>query len=145
MMGSEEEEIQELEETLKKLEAMDNKDSGYGSPEPEKKDNMFKFFKEVLNLAQSWKVGNLKDEEIGKSEFSIRTDLELAAYFNAEGWNEVSDFFTLQANIVAEPTMGRKGFMSQLFVTQIKKEQKMKQPEAKRRGLFGGGRKDESE
>ncbi len=137
----EEEVLRELESELEELE-QEQGSKGYGSPTPEKKDNMFKFFREVLTLKESWKVANLKDEEIGRSELSIRASLDMASYLKEEGWDQVSDFFIRQAEIVAEPTMGRKGFMAQLFVTQIRKDQKLKEPQIKKKGLFGGGKND---
>jgi len=145
-MGTSQEEIlAQLEEELEELEAGQSTSSGYGSPTPEKKDNMFKFFKEMVNLKESWKVGNLNDTEIGQSGLSIRSNLDMANYLTAEGWDKVAEFFTRQAEIVAEPTLGRKGFMAKLFVTQIKKEQKLKEPTAKRKGLFGGKKDEPSE
>lgn len=145
-MGNKEEELEQLEEELAELEALgESGNKNYGSPSPEKKDNMFKFFREVLTLPESWKVGNLKEEEIGKSRLGVRAWLELAAYADAEKQDLIKDYFIKKANIVAEPTMGRKGFMAQLFVTQIRKEQKVKAPEQKKKGfLFGGGNKNEN-
>ena len=147
MTNKGEEELAELERELEELEASsgESEKQSYGSPSPEKKDNMFKFFREVLNLKESWKVANLKDEEIGKSKLGVRAYLELAAYAAAEDLDLVSAYFKDKADIVAAPTMGRKGFMAQLFVTQIRKEQKVKSPEQKKKNWFGaGGNKDES-
>ncbi len=148
MTNKGEEELEALEEELERLESVEGTEkSSYGSPSPEKKDNMFKFFREVLNLKESWKVGNLKDEEIGKSRLGVRAYLELSAYAEAEGQDLISEYFTKKADIVAAPTMGRKGFMAQLFVTQIRKDQKVKSPEQKKKSLFGfgGGKENESE
>ncbi|KKM70766.1 hypothetical protein LCGC14_1437330, partial [marine sediment metagenome] len=39
--------------------------------------------------------------------------------------------------IMASSSMGRKGFMAQNFVTQIKKEQKIKEPAPEKKGFFG--------
>ena len=145
-MTNEEETLEELEKELETLESSEELGkSSYGSPTPEKKEGIFKFFKEVLNFKESWKVGNLKDEEIGKSTLGVRSYLELAAYAKAEELDLVSDYFTDKANIVAAPTLGRKGFFLQTAVTQIKKEQKLKESSQKKKSfLFGGGKKDES-
>lgn len=138
-MGKSEDDLAQLEAELKELEGMSKGSSDYGSPKPEEKENMFKFFKEILNLPASWKVGNLKDEEIGKIELTVRSNLSLAQYARAEGLDLVSDYFENEADIVAAPTMGRKGFMAQLFVTQIRREQKMSAPQPQKRSWFGGG------
>lgn len=140
------EEIEQLERELADLE---EKASGttdlssiYGSPTPEKKDNQFKFFKYVIDLPESWKVGNLKEEEIGRSSLSVKSNLELAQYADAEGLDLVGKYFTGQANIIASVSMGRKGFMAQLFVTQIKKDGKINTTDQKKRGFFSGGKTD---
>lgn len=140
----EDSELDELRAELDELEAMTGASKpSFGIPDPKKQEGMFKFFDKILHLPESWKVGNLKDEEIGRSTLSVRSNLELAAYLREEKWDQVAAFFTTQADIVAAPTMGRKGFMASLFVTQIRKDQSVKQPTAKKRSWFGGGNKDE--
>ena len=138
-MSKDEDELRELEEELKELvEGEGEGKTDYGSPEPEKKESMYKFFREIINLKESWKVGNLKDEEIGQIRLGVRSYLDLARYAQAENLDLVKDYFIDKADIVAAPTMGRKGFMAQLFVTQIRKEQKIKDPSAlKKKGWFG--------
>ena len=127
------EELENIAE--QQMEAMNE---SYGSPEPERKDSVFKFFEKILKLAESWKVGNLHDTEIGQSKLSVRGNLEIAQYCKAEDLMEVSEYFTKRAEIIASTSMGRKGFLAQLFVTQIKKEQKLKPPMAQKKKLFGG-------
>lgn len=111
---------------------------GYGSPEPEKKDGIFRFFRDVLKFPESWKVGNLKDVEIGQSKLSIRSLLELGQYAEKEGLNEVADYFVERANIVGSTTMGRKGFFLQTSITNIKKEQKIREPMPEKKRWIGG-------
>ena len=141
------EELEQLEAELEDLEALtpEGKKS-YGSPSPEKKDNIFKFFREMLDIKETWKIGNLKDEEIGKTRLGVRAYLELSQYADAEGLEAISKYFTGKAGIVSDPTMGRKGFFLQTAVTQIKKEGKLKDTSQRKKGLFfGGGKKDETE
>lgn len=130
-------ELKELEEQLKQLES-GSKTSDFSSDSPMKeiKDNIFKFFREILQLKESWKVGNLKDSEIGLTRLSIRSYLELAQYASAEGLDIVSDYFTERAEITASTSMGRKGFLPQLFVTQIKREQKLQEQPKEKTGWF---------
>lgn len=140
------EELKQLESELEELDKSIGKSSeDYGSPKPQDKDSMFKFFREILKLPESWKVGNLKDDEIGKIRLSVRSFLRLATYAKAENLDIVEKYFMTQADIVAAPTMGRKGFMAQLFVTQIKKEQKMKSPEQRKKGWFSRRTENEEE
>ena len=146
MTNESDEELEQLEAELKALEAVDTSGkSSYGSPDPEKKENIIKFFREVLSSKESWKVGNLKDEEIGKSRLGVRAYLELAAYAEAEQQDLISKYFIQKANIVSEPTLGRKGFFLQTVVTQIKKDQTIKTPQKKKSFLFGGKQDEPTE
>lgn len=109
---------------------------GYGSPTPEIKETIFRFFRDLLNFPKSWKVGNLSNVELGQSKLGVRHYLELAQYAEAEGLNIVADYFRGKADIVSSTSMSRKGFLPQLFVTQIKKEQKLKEPLPEKKGWF---------
>lgn len=138
-------EIQKLEAEIKQLEEQGiSIPESYGSPDIEKKDSIYKFFREILHLPESWKVGNLKNDEIGKSRLSVRSYLELAAYNKAEGQSIVSEYFTSKANILASTSMGRDGFVVKTIVTSIKKEDKASNSMPIKRTLFGGWKKDES-
>ena len=138
--------LEDLQEELEALETLsESGKASYGSPTPEKKDSIFKFFKEILTHKETWKVGNLKDEEIGKLRLGVRAYLELSAYAEAEKMELVAEYFTSKANIVAAPTLGRKGFFLQTAVTQIKKEQKLKEPSLKKKPFWFGGNKNETE
>lgn len=130
--------LAELEAELKALEALGS-DSSYGSPAQPDKESQYKFFREILNFVKSWKVGNLKDDEIGRTKLTVRSYLELARYSNAEGLDLVQGYFLDKANIVAEPTMGRKGFFAQLIVTSIKKEDKGEEKPKPKKSWFGRG------
>lgn len=124
-ISSDEEELKQLEEELKKLESMD-----YGSPEKEKKESIFKFFKEILFLKDTTRIGNLSNTELGECRLGVRHFLELSNYATAENLDIVSKYLKNRAGIISSTSMSKKGFWPQLFVTQIKKEQKIvhKQP-----------------
>jgi len=141
---TDEDETKKIEEEIRAIENMVSGDSktDYGSPSPEQKDNTFRFFRDILRFPDSWKVSYLKEEEIGKSRLSVRSWLEISKYADAEGLNVVHDYFRTRADIVASTAMGRKGFLAQLFVTQIKKEQKIKTDDKKKKGLFSGSKED---
>ncbi len=140
-----EEQLKELEEELQQL-GIDHQEEiaeKYGSPDPEKKESMFKFFREMLNFVDTWKVANLKDAEIGQSTLSVRSYLELGLYAGAEKMDIVSEYFESKARILAATSMGRDGFFPQIVVTNIKKNQTVKEKPKSSGGLFGG-KKDES-
>ena len=133
-MSNEEELTEEEMEELQKL--VGNQDAGYGYPEAPKKDSIFKFFREILNREDTTKVGFLKPDEIGKAFISVRQYQNIANYAHSEGLDKVSDYLNRKSHILTSSSMSHKGFLAQLFVTQIKKEQKVIPPKPKKEGWF---------
>jgi len=130
VLGSEEEELARLEEEIKKLDNLD-----YGSPSPERKENIFKFFREILTQKDTTRIGNLSNTELGQARLGVRHYLELSKYAEVEGLDTVADYLKAKAGIITSTSMSRKGFWSKLFVTQIKKEQK-EVPKEQKKGWF---------
>jgi len=124
------EEIEKLEEELKKLE---DKDTSYGSPKPQDKDNLFKFFRHILTVKDTTRIGNLSTMEIGMGRLSVRGNKSIALYAGAEGLDLVKDYFNDLSNILTESSMSKKGFWAQLFVTNIKKEQRLKEKSSEKK------------
>ena len=135
------EEIKQLEEELKKLE---DKDTSYGSPKSPDKESLFKFYNKLLTIKDTTRIGNLTSPEIGLGRLSVRGYKSIALYAEAEGLNIVKDYFNNQANIMTETSMSKKGFMSQLFFTQIKREKKDK-PKTEKKKWFSGKTEGEGE
>ena len=76
---------------------------------------------------------------------SVRSYQEIALYAEAEQLDKVAKYFKDKAEIIARTSMSKKGFWSQLFVTQIKKEQKLKEGETQKKGfLFSKPKEEES-
>lgn len=142
---SKEEELKKLEEEISALSTDETDLTGYSSPEPEKKESIYKFFREILTFKDAWKVGNLADQEIGKTALSVRSLLELSQYAEAEGLDLVSGYFRTRAELTSATTMGRKGFFPQIVVTNIKKEQKLSEPKPKKKKWFGKTEGEENE
>jgi len=134
------EEIEKLEEELKKLES---KDTSYGVPSTTQKDNMFKFFRSILKIKDTTRVANLTKLEVGMSDLSVRGWQRIAHYAEAENLKVVAEYLTRQSEIITSTSMGVKGFWSQLFVTNIKKEQRLKDKTPEKKKWFAS--KDKSE
>ncbi len=134
------EEIKQLEEELKKLE---DKDTSYGSPKSPDKESLYKFYNKLLTIKDTTRIGNLTAPEIGLGRLSVRGNKSISLYAEAEGLNIVADYFNNQANILTETSMAKKGFMSQLFFTSIKREKKDK-PQTEKKKWFSG-KKEEAE
>ena len=130
VLGSEEEEIARIEEEIKKLDNID-----YGSPTPEKKEGIFRFFREILFLKDTTRIGNLLNTELGQARLGVRHYLELGAYAEVEGLDTVAKYLRGKAEIITSTSMSRKGFWAKLFVTNIKREQK-EAPKEQKKGWF---------
>ena len=126
-------EIEKLEEELKKLE---DKDTSYGSPKPSEKDSQFKFFRDILKIEDTTRVGNLTAQELGLTKLGVRHYQEIAAYAGVEGLDIVQDYLMLKSQIISSTSMSKKGFWAELFVTMIKREKKDKPTEEKKKKWF---------
>jgi len=109
-------------------------DSG-GYPKPLAKDTIFKFFRELLGLKNNEKVGNLSVSELGQLGMTVRGYLELSNYCREESMNKVADYLDTKAQIILATSLSKKGFFPQLFVTQVRKEQKIR-PTIDKKGWF---------
>jgi len=136
------EEIKKLEEDLKKLE---DKDTSYGSPSATVKESLFKFFNKILTIKDTTRIGNLTAPEIGLSRLSVRGNKSIALYAGVESLDTVADYFNNQANIISETSMAKKGFWSLNFVTQIRKEARIKDTKPEKKGWFTKKTKEEGE
>lgn len=131
---AEDEELKQLESELdEQLAKLGATDSSYGSPKAPTKDNMLLLFRDLIKSQDSRKVSNL-----GKIELhNVRSYLNIALYADAEGLDLVSLYLQNKAENTLSTAMSKKGFFAQLIVTNIKKEQKLRTPELKKKGWFG--------
>jgi hypothetical protein len=114
---------------------MGNKNYGY--PTPPTKDSIFKFFRDILGLEDSSKAGNLESNEMGQLKLTVRHYQDLANFAKYRNLDIVNAYLKGKSEIILSTSLSRKGFLPQLFVTQIKKEQKMRKAEAQvKQGFF---------
>ena len=139
---------EELTAAYDKLKSDDDTDgsSGFDYPKGVKKDTIFRFFRYVIDKKDSSKVANFDPRtELGMLELPVRNYLSIGNYCEqVEELPEVAKWFYSEAEVIAATSMGKKGFLSQLFVTQIKKEQKITTPK-KSGGFLGFGKKPDEE
>lgn len=107
-----------------------------GYPKPFPKDTIFKFFRELLALKNNEKVGNLSTSELGQLGVTTRGYLELSNYCRAENMSRVAEYLDTKAQIILATSLSKKGFLPQLFVTQVRKEQKIRTPTEMKGGWF---------
>lgn len=138
-MASEKEELeklQRLEAELKTMEEAESVGEEYGFPEAPKKESVYRFFKYLLALGDSSKTGNLSVPELGQLKLHVRGYRDIAAYARSEGLSDVANYLDNKGEILLATSLSKKGFLPQLFVTQIKKEQKVKPTEEVKKKWF---------
>ena len=135
------EELKALEDQLRKLE---DAESDTAWPKPPDKESVYKFFKHLIGLKDSSKIGNiLKEEELGALKLSIRRYQDVANFSAAMNYDKVTAYLMGKSEIMLGTSLSRKGKLVELFVTNIRKETKTtKEGEKKKKGLFGGGKEE---
>ena len=104
----------------------------FGYPRPPSKDTIFKFFRYIIGLDDSSKIGNLSKTELGDPKLSVRDWQSISKYAEAENLPQVSRYLMGQGEITLATSSSYKGFLAKLFVTQIKREQKATPGEPKK-------------
>ena len=132
--------MQDMEDDLR-----DRQESALDYPMPEVKDNVFKFFRELLRMKDSSKVGNLKKDELGSLLLPVRNYRDIGNYNESEGQEIVAAYLNLKAETILATSLSRDGFLPQLFVTQIKKEQKVRKHDVESKGWFNRNVKNKEE
>jgi len=142
-----EEQIAALEDELKKIESGGStSDSGFSSPSPEKKDSTLVLFRELISAVDSRKFGNLENKELGTAAMSVRDQLDIANYLEAEGLDKLSNYFEKKAEIIFATSLSKRGKLIDNIITQIKKEQKVKDSAPiEKKGFFNFGKKQEEQ
>jgi ferritin len=116
----------------------DTKSDGYGHPTAAQKDSILRFFRELIKEKDSRKIANLSQEELKL----VRYYLDLSHYADAEGLDLVAEYITGLAEVSLATSMAKKGFLVQSAITQIKKEQKLKEPSPQVKKWFGAKKEE---
>lgn len=121
----------------------------FGSyPNPMPKESIFTFFKHILGIKDSSKVANLDRRELGMLDLSVRNSEHLGKLGYMLHNKSYGDFFMNKAEITLATSMSKKGWLSELVVSQKKFSQRTVQPmnlQAAKKGFLGlGGGKTET-
>lgn len=125
----------ELQKYLDAAEAQAAGDPGL--PTGPERDSIFKFFRELLVRDDTSKVGNVDKYELGYLPLPVRAYQSIAHYCDMRGLNLWSSWAMGKGEIILATSLSKKGFLPQLFVTQIKREQKSLGSKYVEKGFFG--------
>lgn len=133
------------EDELEQLYQTQSAQVDVGMPPAVPRESVYKFFRFILGLKDSSKVGNLKEPELGLPLIPVRSYQYLAQDME-KAWqmDRVKDYLMHQGEVTLATSLSRKGFLSELFVTQIKREKKDRPKEVKK-GWFNFSKKTEGE
>jgi len=89
-------------------------------PDQKKKDDLFSLFHKVWRAPDSSKVGNLSSQELGMLPMSVRDNQYLALLGETFGHKDLAKFFKRRSEIILSTSASKKGWFTELFVSQKK-------------------------
>lgn len=121
----------------------------FGSyPNQVSRETIFTFFKHILGIKDSSKVGNLDKRELGMLDLSVRNCEYLAKLGGMLHNRAYNEFFMQKAEITLATSMSKKGWLPELVVSQKRYSQRSVQPmttQQTSKGFLGmGGGKTET-
>jgi len=128
-------EQEELQRYLNEAESTSRGGEAY--PTGPSKDSIFKFFREILERADSSKAANVDKYELGYLPLPVRAYQSIAHYCEMRGLGLWQRWAMGKGEIILATSLSKKGFLPQLFVTQIKREQKGPSSRVVEKGFFG--------
>jgi hypothetical protein len=93
-------------------------------PGLKKKDDVFSLFKRVWRAPDSSKIANLSIQELGMLPMSVRDNQYLALLGTTFNHDDLAAFFMGRSEITLATSMAKKGWFTELFVSQKKFTQK---------------------
>ncbi len=133
-MNIEEEERQEEEYQDDQMQAHEERAGivpGY-YPQDKEKESIFKFWRDIVKLKDSRKVGNLAKDELGRAFISVRGSYDLELFCNIIKMPILGGYFKDSAQNIVATSTSYKGMLLNLFATDIKKVQRIRPPPEKK-------------
>lgn len=120
-----EEEIEEgaVEQAETQMDAREDAElpENYGSPDEVIPENVYTFLKRaIFETPETFKVGNLKQPELGQPQIPVRTWLNIALSFEKRGSSKLDEYCRAKANILTNTSLSRDATALKLAVTQKK-------------------------
>jgi len=108
------------EENYEGYEYDEDADEYANVPGMKKKDDLFTLFAKVWKAPDSSKVSNLSNQELGMLPMSVRDNQYLALLGSTFGHKDLANFFGSRAEIILSTSASKKGWFTELFVSQKK-------------------------
>ena len=89
-------------------------------PNQKTKDDLFTLFKRVWKAPDSSKVANLSNQELGMLPMSVRDNQNMALLGETLNLKGFAKFFNNRAEITLKTSASKKGWFTELFVSQKK-------------------------
>jgi len=109
------------------------------------RESIFSFFKHILGIKDSSKVGNLNPKELGMLDLSVRNNEYLAKLGYLLHNKSYHDFFMSNAEITLATSMSKRGWLPELVVSQKRFSTRNIQPTTtttpQKTGFLGLGKK----
>ena len=127
----------------------DYEDGDYANvPDQKKKDDLFTLFHKVWKTPDSSKVANLSNQELGMLSMDVRNNLNMALLGKTLNLNGFAKFFENRAEIICSTSASKKGWFTELFISQKKftskaSSQTMNLPEKKSKWNIYGKNKQQ--
>jgi len=112
-------------------------------PAPKEKDSIFTFFKHLVGIKDTTRVSNIDpSRELGMLQFSIRTNKYLGLVGDVCGDPDFADFWRSQSEIITSTAMSKKGWLTELPVSQKRFASRTVRPiRTESKGFLGLGKK----
>ena len=126
-------------------EAKEESDLFGNYPAPREKDSIFTFFKHLVGIKDTTRVSNIDpSKELGMLQFSIRTNQYLGLVGDICGDQDFADFWRAQSEIITSTAMSKKGWLTELPVSQKRFASRTVRPiRTESKGFLGLGKKSE--
>ena len=117
-------------------------------PDQKKKDDLYTLFHKTWKAPDSRKVANLSNQELGMLSMDVRNNLNMALLGETLNLKGFAKFFTNRADIICSTSASKKGWFTELFISQKKftskaSSQTMNLPEKKSKWNIYGKNKQQ--
>jgi len=108
------------EEEYEDIEGYEDYNDLANVPTGKKKDDVYSLFKRVWRAPDSSKIANLSNQELGMLPMSVRGNQYMALLGKTFNHPDLASFFMGRSEIILATSMAKKGWFTELFVSQKK-------------------------